>query len=342
MKQTTLIFFLVAFSLSNVFAQSQQVNSSTLNFTVPRAPWTISISGGVLVLDDWQTKLAAERGYFVMNDTKNEMTISLFIEPVVKCKTSKECRDFVWKSGNPMWKNLENIVQSEIGEISTFEFFRKEVLGRELKMQDMYAEFVVDNYWVDLHISKVLYKPEDHALFEQLVKSVKFETKKNGWGQAKKSEDPATAKLAKETLKYASQGSAAYLERDLKKAIQYYSKALELEKKEPTLDKNIWIVVVDNLGMSYGISGDNKKAKEIFEYGLSKDDTYPLFYYNLACAHAEMNDVDTAIKNLRLAYKFQANMIPGEHLPNPATDSSFTRFLNNEKFVKALKEMQAN
>lgn len=342
MNKKFLIFFFVVFSFSAAFAQSQKVNSTTINFTVPRAPWTVSISGGELILDDRQAKLAAERGYFVMGDTKNEMTISLFIEPVGKCKASKECRDFIWKSGNPMWKNLENITQSEIGEISYFEFFRKEVLGRELKMQDMYAEFVVDNYWVDLHISKVLYKPEDHTLFEQIVKSVKFEAKKNGSGQAKKSEDPATAKIAKEALKFASQGSAAYMERDLKKAIEFYGKALELEKKVPTLDKNIWIVVVDNLGMSYGISGDNKKAKEIFEYGLSKDDSYPLFYYNLACAHAEMNDVDTAIKNLRFAYKFRDNMIPGEHLPNPATDSSFTRFLSNEKFVKALKEMQGN
>ena len=75
-------------------------------------------------------------------------------------------------------------------------------------------------------------------------------------------------KLAKETMQYVSQGSAAYLKRDYKQAIHFYSQALELEKREPTLDKNIWRVLIDNLGMSYGISGDNKKAKEIFEYGV--------------------------------------------------------------------------
>ena len=342
MNKKFLIFFFVVFSFSAAFAQSQKVNSTTINFTVPRAPWTVSISGGELNLDDRQTKLAAERGYFVMNDSKNEMTISLFIEPVGKCKASKECRDFIWKSGNPMWKNLENITQSEIGEISYFEFFRKEVLGRELKMQDMYAEFVADNYWVDLHISKVLYKPEDHTLFEQIVKSVKFETKKNGEVQVANSPDSATAKTAKEAMQHLRDGSVAYRQADYKKAIQFYGKALELEKKEPTLEKNLWRVLIDNLGMSYGISGDLKKAIETLEYGLTKDATYPMFHYILACAYAEMNDVDTAIKNLRLAYKFKANTIPGEHLPNPATDDSFTRFMNNEKFVKALKEMQGN
>jgi hypothetical protein len=44
-------------------------------------------------------------------------------------------------------------------------------------MLDMYAQFVKDGFWVDLHISKVLYKKEDHALFENIIKSVKFELK---------------------------------------------------------------------------------------------------------------------------------------------------------------------
>ena len=112
----------------------------------------------------------------------------------------------------------------------------------------------------------------------------------------------AKEKIAKESMQYVGQGSAAYLKQDYKKAIQLYGKALELEKKEPTLEKDIWRVLVDNLGMSYGISGDNKKAKEIFEYGLSKDDKYPMFYYNLACAFAEMNDLDNAIINLKHFY----------------------------------------
>ncbi|MGH9931421.1 MAG: hypothetical protein ACREA9_19615, partial [Pyrinomonadaceae bacterium] len=135
--------------------------------------------------------------------------------------------------------------------------------------------------------------------------------------------------------------SAAYLKQDYKKAIQLYGKALDLERKQPTLDKNIWRVVVDNLGMSYGISGDNKKAREVFEYGLSKDAAYPIFYYNLACAHAEMNDLENAIKNLRLAFSYRANVIAGEQMPDPARDDSFARFLNNPQFRKLLEEINS-
>jgi hypothetical protein len=76
-----------------------------------------------------------------------------------------------------MWGELQNVVQSKIGEVSYFEFFRPTIQGQPIKMLDMYAEFVQDGFWIDLHISKVLYKKEDHVLFENLVKSAKFENK---------------------------------------------------------------------------------------------------------------------------------------------------------------------
>ncbi len=144
-------------------------------------------------------------------------------------------------------------------------------------------------------------------------------------------------------MRYLEEGSAHYIRHDYKKAIIPYSKALELEKKEPTLDKTLWRVLIDNLGMAYGISGQLAKAKETFEYGLSKDPNYPMFHYNLACTYGEMNDLDNAIVNLKLAFEHKNHAIPGEGMPNPATDSSFKRFLRNERFRKVLREIeQAN
>ena len=105
------------------------------------------------------------------------------------------------------------------------------------------------------------------------------------------------------------------------------------------MGESLWRVLIDNLGMSYGISGDLPKAKATFEYGLSKDPKYPMFHYNLACTFAEMNDVDKAILSLQQAFQYKPNMIKGERFPDPWTDDSFQRFMNNEKFVNALKEM---
>ncbi|HYX29952.1 MAG TPA: tetratricopeptide repeat protein [Pyrinomonadaceae bacterium] len=145
-----------------------------------------------------------------------------------------------------------------------------------------------------------------------------------------------------ETRKLLEQGSRAFLDGDFKKAIPPYQKALDREKANRTVSESIWRVLVDNLGMAYGISGDLKKAKETFDYGLSKDPKYPMFHYNMACTYAEMNDVDDAIKYLQQAFQYKDNMIQGEKFPDPWTDDSFQRFMKNDKFVSALKEMSRN
>lgn len=156
------------------------------------------------------------------------------------------------------------------------------------------------------------------------------------YSQADGNADPSP----KSTMDYMQIGSAYYLERDFARAIGPYQKALDLEKKDPKLNKTFWRVLIDNLGMSYGITGDLEKAKETFEYGISKDDEYPLFYYNMACTFGEMGDEDKAIEYLRGAYERKENMIEGEHFPEPATDSSFKKFMKSEKFLAALADMK--
>ena len=144
----------------------------------------------------------------------------------------------------------------------------------------------------------------------------------------------------KTSLQYAAEGSKYYLDGEYKKAIPPYQKAVDLEKKERKLNKAIWLVVVDNLGMAYGMTGDIKKSMEVLEYGIKEEPTYPMFYYNMACGYGELDDEDNAIKYLRSAFKYKDNMIEGEHFPNPETDSSFQRLMKSEKFRKAIAEMK--
>lgn len=145
----------------------------------------------------------------------------------------------------------------------------------------------------------------------------------------------------KTSLEYAAEGSRYYIDGEYKKAIPPYQKALDLEKQERKLEKKFWFVLVDNLAIAYGITGDIKKSMAVLEYGIKLEPTYPMFYYNMACGYGELGDEDNAIKNLRLAFKYKANMIEGERFPNPETDSSFKKFREGEKFKKAIAEMKA-
>ena len=149
-----------------------------LSFTVPAAPWTMTLLADDFVVKREQIKPDGSAGYFYILDEKQDLNVSFYIEPAKKCKTSKACRDMVWKAGNPSWENPQNVVLSELGDASLFEFLVPSFRGQSVQQQNMYAQFVVDDFWVDLHLSKVLYKPSDRKLFERVIKAIRFEPKK--------------------------------------------------------------------------------------------------------------------------------------------------------------------
>ena len=103
-----------------------------------------------------------------------------------------------------------------------------------------------------------------------------------------------------------------------------------------SLEKNYWYVLIDNLGMAYGITGDLEAARKTFEYGIQADPAYPLFYYEMADYYGEKGDAQNAIAYLKKAYERKANLIPGETMPDPRTDDSFKSLMNQKGFRDSL------
>lgn len=165
--------------LAHATAVCGHLDEKRISFTVPAAPWTMTLPADDFELKQKNIKPDGRSGYFYIVDDQKHLNVSFFIEPVGGCKDSKSCRDMVWKAGNPAWETPQNVVLSEIGDVSFFEFLLPTFRGQPIQQQNMYAQFVIDGFWVDVHISKVLYKPDEHELFERLVKSIKFEPKKN-------------------------------------------------------------------------------------------------------------------------------------------------------------------
>jgi hypothetical protein len=155
------------------------VQDKRLEFTVPGAPWIMTLPARDFELAEQKLKPDGSGAYFYLSSEQSHLLVSFFIEPVSQCKNSKACRDMVRKAGNPSWEKPQNFISSEIGDVSYFEFLVPSFRGQPIRQQNLYAEFVVDGFWVELHISKVLYRPDEHELFEQLVKAIKFEPKQD-------------------------------------------------------------------------------------------------------------------------------------------------------------------
>jgi tetratricopeptide (TPR) repeat protein len=98
-------------------------------------------------------------------------------------------------------------------------------------------------------------------------------------------------------------------------------------------------VATDQAGMAYGMSGDNGKARAIFEHGITTDPDYPMYYYNLACADAGEKKLDEARKDLEQAFAHKANTIQGEKIPDPTKDDSFLPYRDNKDFWQAIEKL---
>jgi len=116
-------------------------------------------------------------------------------------------------------------------------------------------------------------------------------------------------------------------------AAPVFEKALLKLNEDPGQNqKTMQRVLTDQAGMSYGISGNIRKARAIFEKAIAADPDYPLYYYNLACADAEEKNLAGAKKHLQEAFDRKANVIAGEKMPDPTQDDSFLPYRDNKDF----------
>ena len=133
-----------------------------------------------------------------------------------------------------------------------------------------------------------------------------------------------------------------YNERQFRAAAPMFERALTILRSSHERDQTTRRrVLTDQEGMAYGTSGDIAKARSVFENAIAEDPDYPLYYYNLACADAEEKNLAGAQKHLREAFDRKANVIPGETMPDPTKDDSFTPFRQDKRFWSFLESLQA-
>jgi tetratricopeptide (TPR) repeat protein len=121
-----------------------------------------------------------------------------------------------------------------------------------------------------------------------------------------------------------------------------FESALTLAGQAKGVDTKLWRrMATDQAGVSYGMSGDANKARAIFEAAIAKDPDYPMYYYNLACADAQEKNLTDARKHLQQAFDRKANALPGESLPDPTADDSFTPYSNDKDFWSFLEGLRA-
>jgi len=298
---------------------TEGLNPDLMKLSLPGKNWAMEFNFRDFQVEDMSI-LPDYKGRRIMaTNKKTNLILSVSFTPAPRKVSHKEFRDEAWERLERLPFRREGVKKYEVGQWFILEYNIKDVKEiKDVNQKNVFAYRVQDDTWIDFHLSKVLYTAADEGLFKQFIASARV-----------------LDSFIPSSIDHFGYGSYFYSNKDYEKAIVYYEKALEQEKQTPRLQKKFWVVLVDNLGMAYGLSGNLKMAEKTFQYGIAKDPSYPLFYYNLACAYAEANDLDRALVNLAKAGEYTANMIPGEKWPEVATDPSFKRFRENKRFIEA-------
>ncbi|MFH0878741.1 MAG: tetratricopeptide repeat protein [Lentisphaerota bacterium] len=293
-----------------------------LALSLPGLSWAVEIpaDGFKMVESELSPDTGAAR--WMAQNKESGIILSAFLEKAPAPGDAKACRDYYWSRAVKSPFAKEQIKMSEQGGLALVEYIVPDHLEMELNQRNLNAYMAEGEYWVDIHLSKMDAKDEE-GCFSNLVAGIHI-----------------NRAYVPSAFDYFNYGNRFYTMRQFAAAIPLYEKAIGLEKANSTLDPMYWKVLVDQLGMAYGMSGELEKSKTLYEWAITQDPNYPMFYYNLACTWAEMDNLDEALKILPLAFENKTNMLPGEVLPNPRHDSSFRKYLSDKRFTDALEQLK--
>ena len=291
--------------------------------SLPAKDWGVVLNLPGFAVKSVETKPDGRRYMVAENETTN-VVVSLTLEEVKSGGPASSCRDSLKNRTKNVPLKIKDVRFSRSGDVDVMHYRVPELRGQSINQESMFACQFYDNSFIDLHVSKVNYVAADEQLFSDVLRSMHLDT------------------VQRSSKELVEQGSRFYLQHDYKGAIGPYSHALELEKANPELEKSLWYVLVDNLGMSYGITGDLQKAKETFEYGVSKDFLRTLLPLQLGM-HLCRNGRRRRSRELseESLFEYKANFLPGESMPDPRKDDSFKKLMKNNKEFRELTDTLA-
>lgn len=270
-----------------------------------------------------------DEGYFMFSDNSDDVNVSFFVEKASKFDKVELYRDLALAGTLKGPVRVRDVKKINLPTVALAEYFVPEFFGVVSNQKNINVHYLVDNYWVDMHISQTGFNGLSKEKIESIIKNTKV-----SYNNDVKIYKSATDSIkAKYNLKCA-RAAFNYLTKHYDLVKQYSQEIMDDTVSVKYIAPDAYKVLTDNLGMSYGITGELDKAENLYLKAISKGENFAMYYYNLACVYAEKKNTEKALEYLRLAVKYKKNILKGEKFPNPNFDNSFKGIKDNPEFIK--------
>jgi hypothetical protein len=152
----------------------KQSGDSKLGVTLPSAPWTL-----VFDVKDFAVKVNEiqpdGRAYIDANNDKTHVTLSVFLEDAGSPATADGCAENQKKRMEQKSPFKRDNIETKITNgMNIVEYTIPEFQGAPVQQRNIFACIPKDNIYVDVHLSKILFKPQDQTLFDEVLAAMHF------------------------------------------------------------------------------------------------------------------------------------------------------------------------
>jgi len=172
-----------AFLITAIFAAWAERPSALLNgleqnaytLAIPGKSWSIEIKlPSSFVVEEPEISSDGERAKLAGNNQSTGLQLSLFLEKAATEGDAKVAREYYWKRMQASPLKMEEVQLSERFGAAILEYIVKEVSGKKIDWKNMHLYLSHDGYWVDVHLSKMIFRSTDREYFDQVLNSVKI------------------------------------------------------------------------------------------------------------------------------------------------------------------------
>jgi hypothetical protein len=225
-----LLAALPAFVLSGAMAFAQVPQDAQNQFLIglPGESWVLVFDATGFKID--RNGLQPDgRAYLLAGSP--DVTLSVYLEKVPGQATTDGCKQ---SQKNRLAQNAgykrENIETREANEMVIVEYTIPEFKGAPVQQRNLFACLAKGDSYVDIHLSKTLFKPEQEELLNEVLNSAHFVDKASNAAEATGSVTTSDARM--EQLR---EGSRYFLQQNYAVSIAPYQKALDAEKQSRKL-----------------------------------------------------------------------------------------------------------
>ena len=146
----------------------------TWRLQLPDKPWALVIDLPGFVLDEQWPGRNGTRRMVRAHDPETHVIVSAFLERNPELGSKEQCRDLYWAKLQKSPNKYSDVTMPGRGAMALVRGMVAEAQGRPVRWQNVHAHLFRDGVCMEIHLSKVLYEPDDERLFEAVLRTVRF------------------------------------------------------------------------------------------------------------------------------------------------------------------------